>query len=415
MDAYLDKIQLIHFFLISYLISRVFVRFKLPQRIVYWLFEEKHVSISRLTWLLISGTALLSIVMANVITLMTLVPVLILIQAEYEGKPAEKRKFSTLVMLAAVWGANIGGMGMLTGTTTNGILVGMYEAYKFPISHSFTFLSWATWALPLAAILCVAGWLVLMLVFRPNQKLSGMNIRNGLSTVEIPLRAQKLAIALAVGFMLSSGILSFSMTFFRNHRPEIYMVTSLWTLLFLYVFFLHRFRIYKGKDRIVLLTAGDILHDVPKKGLLWILGGILLTLVLVLLKFPEGVAGWAVSWIRADFSLLMLLLIIALITTFATELVSNSVIQISMFMTLFPLTKVFPEISWEMMLVITLCSTCAFMSPIATPSNGLGFGSSSKVSLRYMMGAGLVMNLLSAGIITLWVFYVVPIVLPWFA
>ncbi|MDZ4182454.1 MAG: anion permease, partial [Candidatus Cloacimonadaceae bacterium] len=275
MDAYLDKIQLIHFFLISYLISRVFVRFKLPQRFVYWLCEEKHVSISRLTWLLISGTALLSIVIANVITLMTLVPVLILIQAEYEGKPSEKRKFSTLVMLAAVWGANIGGMGMLTGTTTNGILVGMFEAYKFPISHSFTFLSWATWALPLAAILCVAGWLVLMLVFRPNQKLSGMNIRNGLSTVEIPLRAQKLAIALAVGFMLSSGILSFTMTFFRNHRPEIYMVTSLWTLLFLYVFFQHRFRIYKGKDKIALLTAKDILHDVPKKGLLWIMGGVL--------------------------------------------------------------------------------------------------------------------------------------------
>ncbi|MDP2173740.1 MAG: hypothetical protein Q8M98_02125 [Candidatus Cloacimonadaceae bacterium] len=415
MYEYLDKIQLIHFFLISYLISRVFVRFMLPQRIVYWLFEEKHVSISRLTWLLISGTALLSIVIANVITLMALVPVLIMIQAEYDGKPSEKRKFNTLVMLAAIWGANIGGMGMLTGTTTNGILVGMFEAYKFPISHSFTFLSWMAWALPLAFILCVVGWLILMLVFRPNHKLSGLNIRQHLSTLEFPLSAQKLCILLAIAFMVSSALLSFSMTFFRTHRPEIYIINSIWTLLFLYIFFLHKFRIFKDREKIVLLTAKDILHDVPKKGLLWILGGILLTLVLVLLKFPESVAGYAVTWIKADYSLLLLLLIIALITTFATELVSNSVIQISMFMTLFPLTKVFPEISWEMMLVISLCSTCAFMSPIATPSNGLGYGSSSKVSLFYMMGAGLLMNLSSAGIITLWVYYVVPIVLPWFA
>ena len=77
-----DKIQLAFFFLISYLLSRVFVRFELPKRLVWWLIEEKHITISKLSWFIIFGTTLLSMLIANVVTLMTMIPVLDLIQKQ---------------------------------------------------------------------------------------------------------------------------------------------------------------------------------------------------------------------------------------------------------------------------------------------------------------------------------------------
>lgn len=410
-----DKFQLLFFFLVSYLLSRVFVRFELPKRLVWWLIEEKHISISKLSWLMISGTAVLSMLIANVVTLMAMIPVLELMQNQYHGSEAERRKFATLMMLSAVWGANIGGMGMLTGTTTNGILVGMFEAYRFPISNQFTFLSWMSWAVPLALLLCGLGWLVLMACFRPAHHLKGGELRSQLSCCKNHSRGQRLSIRLAVIFLVSATLLSSSMSFFRQIRTELMIVSIIWTLLFLYLFFMHKFRIKKDEAPQILLPRSLIFHDLPRKGLMWIMVGVLITAALVLLKFPDTVARASVKWIASEQSVFLLLLIAGAITTFSTELVSNSVIQIAMFMTLFPLSRVFPEISWQMMLIITLTSTCAFMSPIATPSNGLGFGSTRKVSIPHMLMAGMVMNLVSLLLITLWVRYLVPWVLCLFA
>lgn len=409
-----DKLQLVHFFLISYLISRVFVKHRLPEKIVYWLFETKHLSLSKLTWLLICGTGFLSMIIANVITLLTLLPLIVILQNEHVGSTKEHQKFSTLIMLAVVWGANIGGMGMLTGTTTNGILVGMFEVFKFPEKQAFTFLSWMTWGVPLAILLCFVGWLVLMLVFRPNQFISKIQIRDRFVTVDIPVRIQRIALWQAAFFILSSALLSFGMSLLKNHRGDIYIITSLWTLLYLYFIFIHKYRSKKGGEKQSMITSKDIMHDIPKKGILWIGLGLLVTAILVMFKFPDRIALWSVNHINAGYSVLLLYLVLALITTFTTELVSNSVVQISMFMALFPLSKMHPEISWQMMLIITLGSTCAFMTPIATPSNGLGFGSSQKVSLKHMLLAGFLMNLISGLLITLWIYYVVPLTLVWF-
>ena len=209
-----DKIQLLCFFLVSYLLSRVFVRFELPKRLVWWLIEEKHLSISRLSWLIIAGTALLSMLIANVVTLMAMIPVLDLIQKEFKGSPQEHKRFSTLMMLAAVWGANIGGMGMLTGTTTNGILIAMFEAYKFQISNQFTFLSWMSWGIPLAILLSVIGWLVLMLVLWLSAALESRLLKGATDNLSIRKMAANAlrALLLFVGLMFALSAAGIDLT-----------------------------------------------------------------------------------------------------------------------------------------------------------------------------------------------------------
>lgn len=415
MPEYLDKLQLLAFFLVSYLLSRIFVRFQLPQRLIHWLFQEKRLTVSRLNWLIIIGTAVLSMLIANVVTLLTLIPVLVLLQKDYRGPSQHSKRFSTMVMLSAMWGSNIGGMGMLTGTPANGLLIAMFQANRFAINKQFTFLSWMTWGIPLTLVLCFLGWLVMMLVFRPARSFGNEHLKPGFVIDPTYARAQNIALVLAFVFLISSALLSFAMSFLHTLRLQVLLVTAIWTLGFLYVMFMHRFRTTDEPTREPLLRGKDILHDLPKKGFLWILLGLGLTGLLIWLKFPDQASRWAAQWISADRSLLLLMLSVALITTFLTEIVSNTVVLISMFVALFPLTKDFPGLSWQIMLIISLSSNCAFMSPLATPSNGLGFGSSHKISLRFMLLSGFLMNVVCAVAITLWVHYLVPPVISLFA
>lgn len=415
MPEYLDKLQLLAFFLISYLLSRVFVRFEVPRRLIYWLFQEKKLTVSRLTWLIILGSAVLSMLIANIVTLLTLIPVLVMLQKDYHGPKEHQKRFSSLIMLSAIWGANIGGMGMLTGTPANGLLVAMLELYKLGVKGQFTFLSWMAWGFPLAILLCVLGWAVLKLVLRPGHYFGNSYLKPGFDLGSAYKPIQNVAFVLAGVFLLSSSLLSFAMSYFKSYQIAVLVFTGAWTVVMLYLLFLHPFKISGDGQRGALLRRMDILHELPRKGFLWVLIGLAFSGLLIWLKFPSIASAWAAQWITSERWIILLMLTVALITTFLTEIVSNTVVLTSMFVALFPLTRSNPLLTWQIMLIISLSSNCAFMSPLATPCNGLGFGSSHKISLRFMLLAGLVMNLSSAALITLWVHYVVPPVLAMFA
>ncbi len=411
----LGSIQLLHFFLISYLISRLFVRYKIPELFLYWLFEKKQLSLSKLLLILILSTAGLSMIIANVVTLLALLPMIVLIQNELKGTDKEIKRNSTMIMLAAVWGANIGGMGMLTGTPANGVFVGMMNAFKFPESASFTFVSWLTWAIPLVFLLCLCGWGVLLMLFRPNHCISGTNIRRHLVRSAVSQKAQRLSFAYAAFFLLSSAVLSYLMGNLREQAWQVYLATVAWTLIYLVMLFVAPVRLFAAEKRSPLLNLPDIVRDLPWKGLMWMGIGLMVTGVLYYLGVPRMVAEIATRWVSVELSLLLLMLCVGLVATFLTEIVSNLVVQFALFATLFPFSRIYPNLSWQMMLIITLTSGCAFMTPIATPVNGLGFGASRKMSLLSMLGAGAVMNVFSAVLIAVWVHFLVPVVIGWFS
>jgi sodium-dependent dicarboxylate transporter 2/3/5 len=406
----MDSIQIILFFFVSYLLSRVFVVLKIPELIVYYLLEKKHVSVQRLTLILILGSALISTIIANVITVLTLMPLVLLLQSEVTNKNRETLKINTLFLLSMVWGANIGGIGMVTGTTTNGVLIGLYEVYKMDISPAFTFVSWMTWGMPLAILLSIIGWAILMLIFKPGNLSHTLDFDAKLDSAFLSRKLQKVGFILAASFIITASILSYLLSVLDGYKLYVLGATLIWTLLYLYYMLFHKYNTEGGKNS-SLLQFKDTMQDLPKKGILWIGIGLVLTLVLWKLNFHKSMAIWLSDWMQGKHSLFWIYLSLALITTFASEIISNSAVQITSFMVLFPMVRYNPEFSWQGMLIIALCSTCAFMTPLATPANGLGFGASSKVSLKHMLLAGLLMDVACAVIISLWVFFLVPLVL----
>jgi len=95
----------------------------------------------------------------------------------------------------------------------------------------------------------------------------------------------------------------------------------------------------------------------------------------------------------------MMILIICLAVTFMTEVTSNTATS-SLLMPLLATTATAIEVN-PMLLMIpaAMSASCAFMLPVATAPNAVIYGS-GRVKIKDMARAGLVMNLIGAGVIS---------------
>ena len=89
----MDKIQLIFFFISGFLVSRLIIKVRLPQRIVFWFIGKKNLSLTKILFYLIVISAFLSFFIPNAITVLTLLPLLELLRRSYEeaNGPSKKR------------------------------------------------------------------------------------------------------------------------------------------------------------------------------------------------------------------------------------------------------------------------------------------------------------------------------------
>ena len=61
------------------------------------------------------------------------------------------------------------------------------------------------------------------------------------------------------------------------------------------------------------------------------------------------------------------------------------------------------------MISATIAASCAFMLPVATPPNAVVFGS-GYLRIRDMVKTGIVMNIISILLVSLYVYYIVPLI-----
>jgi sodium-dependent dicarboxylate transporter 2/3/5 len=160
-------------------------------------------------------------------------------------------------------------------------------------------------------------------------------------------------------------------------------------------------------SRQVLLTLADCYNELPTRGFLFVGIAVVLAAVLYAFKIHEFFAGWASGLIPTGIPVYALFLSIALATSFATEVLSNTAVQLSFFVIALPLAQTLGLSALEMLIIITLACTSAFMSPIATGVNGLAFGGVKGVSFSKMLVVGFFLNIAGALLISSWVLFVV--------
>ena len=403
----MDKIQLIFIFIGGFAISRLMIKARLPHRIVYWFIGKRHLSITRILFYLIAISAFLSFFIPNAITVLTLLPVLELLRRSYEESNGSSKNIATMLALSAIYGANIGGMGSITATPANGILVTYAVLNDVPGTRNLSFASWLVWGIPLVILfVCIAG-LIISVLLRPW--------RHQPHHIQLPFDAektfhpfQKIAVWMTVCYFLSSFILSLLMMYFPDQTVLVLYISGILTLLFVVIlFFLPVKADPESNSKQALLTLADCYNELPTRGFAFVGIAVVLAAVLYALGIHEFFAGWAASIIPNGLSLFALFFLIALATSFSTEVLSNTAVQLSFFVMTLPLAQTLGFSALAMLMIVTLSSTSAFMSPIATGVNGLAFGGVKGVSFSKMLVVGFVMNIAGAGLISGWVWMVV--------
>ncbi|MCP5108356.1 MAG: hypothetical protein GY950_33525, partial [bacterium] len=103
-----------------------------------------------------------SIFFSNTVVVLCMIPIIKIILEGIED-PHQKQTVSTTIILALIYGANIGGMGSLTGSPLNIVFSGYIEVYQLPGRENVTFFSWLLFGIPATLVLVLISRLVLKL------------------------------------------------------------------------------------------------------------------------------------------------------------------------------------------------------------------------------------------------------------
>lgn len=105
----------------------------------------------------------------------------------------------------------------------------------------------------------------------------------------------------------------------------------------------------------------------------------------------------------------LLLLVLIAIVNFMTEITSNiatTAILLPVLVSLAPVLNVHP---YYLMIAATLAASCAFMLPVATPPNAVVFGA-GYLEMQDMVKKGFWLNILSIVLLTIFVYFLLPLI-----
>lgn len=319
---------------------------------------------------LAATTALLSMWISNTATTAMMLPVALgLCMPIGDSYP----RFRLFVLLALAWSANVGGVATLVGSPPNAITAA---------ALGWEFNQWLAVGMPLFALLFPLALLVLFFMIRPEANVPDVDAGH-----QAPFPA-------SMGAWSTLAIFFLTVALWIGGTPlaELLGIES-------------SFDTWVALLAIVLLgitgsTRWQSIESHANWGVLLLFGG---GITLSTLMQSSGTSAWLASgiseWLPHGQPWLVYLMV-ALFVVFLTELVSNTASAALLVPLMMPVASAVGASPAVTALLIGFAASCAFMLPVATPPNALVFGS-GYVPQRDMMRAGVVLNLLAAGLIAL--------------
>ncbi|CCH49833.1 SLC13 family permease [Pseudodesulfovibrio piezophilus] len=401
------RLPLVLLFAGGYLVYQLMTVTRLTDRFVYRAIQKSRGRTSILLFYLIASIAVLSSFIPNTIAVLTLLPVLRRLDREYAAKGGVG--MTTVLMCSTLYGAAIGGMGSMIGSPANAVLFGALDLFRIAGREQITFLNWFVWSVPLVALFVLIAWCV---VTRLGLTAEGRLVRIAVDELETQGEVsarQRFGLKLFWFFM----IFWVGEAVAKQVIPNFSLVSPLVCLGFsaVFLFLLFGIAVPDGQDNPgPLLVPWDMVKSIPRRGVLFLFFLALLIAVVHWLDLDARVVGAVSVLFQGESSSLLLGFFMILSVIFLTEILSNTVV-VAAFFTIVPALALSHGIEPLMLMMgVSLASTCAFMTPIATPTNALAFGEMRGVSLRKMVFLGAVLNVLGALLITTWFSWVIPLV-----
>jgi sodium-dependent dicarboxylate transporter 2/3/5 len=407
--------HLIYLFLGGFLIAIAMERWDLHRRIAMRVLLVFGAEPRRLLVGFGVAVALLSMWISNTAaTLMTLPVAMAVVRhlascASVGGEKDEAKALAALgpvFMLTVAYAANAGGMATLVGTPANIVMAG--AVFELVDGAEVGFARWMVLGVPASLSLLALTLLVVprsgpkLELFDCGQGTSNM-IRDELSSLGPMSTGEKRVLAVFVATVLlwltraPIAIGDFTIPGWAQLLPDPRAVHDS-TVAIAAGIVLMALRAPRGEGSVAVLDWKSVKQGVPWGVLLLFGGGFALA---------RGFAETGLSeWLGQRLSVLggaplpLIILGVCLLTTFLTEVTSNTATS-TVLMPVLAATAVAMGVAPTMLMIpAALSASCAFMLPVATPPNAVVFGS-GWITIRHMARVGLVMNLGGAVILTL--------------
>lgn len=400
----------IFLFMGGFMLGLAIEKWNLHRRIALNIVRLTGTSGDRIVLGFILATGLLSMWLSNTATTMMMFPIalsVIHVMKENNTGNGSIANFSLTIMLAIAYAANIGGIATIIGTPPNVAYIGYIEK-KFPGSQ-LDFTSWMLLCTPLALLLLMCLYWVMVKWLFPNRIISDTAtkelIRNEIIQLGPLSVAEKrvLIIFICTAFLwITRAIINDAQSLFKLDDTIIALLCAL----SLFICPSGKKEINKEDD------TGSILEwsDTGKMAwgiLLLFGGGISLAGALENAGLIEQMGGWLAQFSGNGF---VLVLVITVVTIFLSEVMSN-VAQVIVFAPV--VTSLAIALKMDPLLLgipMTLAASCASMLPMGTPPNAIVFAS-GYIKLKHMTKAGLIMNIISIILITLFSWFLLPLLM----
>ncbi|CAI8311890.1 MAG: Sodium-dependent dicarboxylate transporter SdcS [Owenweeksia sp. TMED14] len=392
--------KFIFLFIGGFILAIAIEKWQLHKRIALHIIKFVGTSLINIMLGFMLSTALLSMWISNTATTVMMLPIGMAVIAQLNEKTSELSNtgFGKALMLSIAYSASIGGMATIIGTPPNLIFAGVVqELYGIEIS----FLQWFTFGLPISILLLFICWIYLG---RFAFSLKGQELPGGRALIEEKIK--------------ELGIMS-------REEKLVSTVFALTAISWICRSFLLKQFIVNIDDTIIAVIAAIALFIIPSKkkgeallnwqdavklpwGILLLFGG---GIALAIGFESSGLAFWVGNQLTAlqGTHLFLLVFVIIASVNFLTEITSNlatTAILLPILATLAVVVDIHP---FMLLAAATVAASCAFMLPVATAPNALVFGS-GYIKMGDMIKSGVWLNLISIIILTLIVYFFLPIV-----
>lgn len=395
-SAYADPI--VFMYMGGFIIAIALEKWTLHKRIAMTIITMMGSNSNRIILGTMIATAFISMWISNAATALMMLPIaLALIEEIKEAKflsPESTHKFSKALLLTVAYSASIGGLATLIGSVPNAVFAAVASS---SLHRTVSFAQWMLFAVPITIVLLAALYFLLtkwLFKIEDADQVSSDFAKKELHDLGPMSIEEKLTgiVFLFVSILwISSSILPASL-----HLSDTVISMSGAVLLFL----------IPAKSKKGGLLVWDDLSKLSW-GILILFGG---GLSLAAAFEDSGLTKWMGGLLDIVKPLPLVLIVIILTTAilFLTEVMSNTAVSNMLMPISIGLAAAIHQDAFFIMAVVALSSTCAFMLPISTPPNAAVF-SSDEIEMKDMIKAGFILNIFTIIIISLFVYFWLPI------
>lgn len=383
---------MVYLFFGGFIIALAIEKWNLHRRIALNIILKFGTSTPMLLLGFMAATAFLSMWISNTATTVMMLPIALSVIAISDTE--QTFKSSALLLLSIAWAANIGGVATLIGTPPNLVLSGFV---KEEFGTEIYFSQWIIIGFPVALLMLLAAFFILKQFLPKGEDLTASgareNIREELKQLGKIRGPEKRVFYVFVGTALAWICREFivDLTGLTQISDTVIAIVSAIVLFTLPSDKSHGERILVWDDTkylswgILILFGGGLALAAGIQKTIWVQ------------QIGSIIGSGSIE------NLFVLIVILATVSIFLTELISN----LALVSALLPLVAAATSTHEQFMLLslpVTIGASCAFMLPMATPPNAIVF-SSRRLSIDYMARYGFILNLASVAIVSLAVYF----------